>query len=259
MKKKIKFSNKEVIECNFTYCDRLIWSCNSIMRVSKIGKLVLKEKDNNKLSKIKESLKRNDNYIKHIVFYDEYNWSITNSGVFEVEVNDNQIIINSCDVYPNISSNDDNYYIELNDYEILDLWKITLDFENCEWIEVYKNEIKEMKLEFNEELELHGNDFARTIKKGYLKIELDDDPQRCCQSNSDKNYSLKQWIKRICSDECDICRLFMYDNNHGIEETILLNDLSEGNDDEFYNYFSGYAEKEGNDIIIVFGKKRPKL
>ena len=150
-----------------------------------------------------------------------------------------------------------------------------LDFENCEVIDVFQDEIKEINFNFEKKLDWNADGYVRVIKNGYLCLKFDksyNDARKAYVFVKNNKPTLKDLEKRICGkgeDDIDICNLYItnYYCGYGLEqeEVITLNNLSEypenySEEDEFdYDipYVSGYAQKQKDgSILITFGKTR---
>ena len=53
--------------------------------------------------------------------------------------------------------------------------KINLDFENCDGIEIFQEEIKEMQLNFEKELEWSSSSFTRKLSNGFIRLKFNRD------------------------------------------------------------------------------------
>ena len=141
-----------------------------------------------------------------------------------------------------------------------------MDFENCEGIEIFREEIQEMQINFEKELEWGSSSFVRKLRNGFIRLKFNKNIT-WRKSNlypvSGRN-TLAKIEKRLCGkgrSEIDICHLYItYDYvGYGIdlEECVQIDDIrpiQEQEEDE-WNYISGYAEKQKDgSIMIVFGK-----
>ncbi len=287
----IELSKKEILSLEVVLYDKLVHFNNCYFPVAKSG--FIKMKIDNKKPKYDDSSVYNEKgYSKDrksciekvcieegvfaIRLFDDLNWHDTIIGNI-IAKKEGDFLIFSFIEYPAFGSSDrENHFIKLKNVNKKDIRVLHLDFENCEGIDVYQDEIKEINLNFEKELSWNANGYCRVIKNGYicLKFDKDYDFGRKTQLYvpNDKHANFKHLEKRICGkgeDDVDICNLYIsnYYSGYGLskEEVITLNDLSEypenySEDDEYYNdipYISGYAQKKKDgSILITFGKKR---
>ncbi len=144
--------------------------------------------------------------------------------------------------------------------------KILLDFENCDSIEIFAQEIQDIQLHFENELYWGSSAFFRQVRNGYIRLKFDKEITR---RRSNVNWMLgkdaiKRQEKRLYGkgkDVTDICHLYVTYDYAGycmkLEECIDIKDIrpiKEQEADE-WNYISGYAEKQKDgSVLIVFGK-----
>ena len=173
------------------------------------------------------------------------------------------------------------------------IFKMDLDFENCDGIDVYSDEIKEMNLTFDKELVWNSSGYARSVKSGVIIIkfyEYHGNRQFNIYSNK-KTVKLKHLEERICgkkgTDVIDICHLYLdYHRCYEFEGEVInipsLDEKESGpyekevddygdhdkyweehfeDDDEYDDYYeepfiSGYAERlDDGSIKITFNRK----
>lgn len=287
----ICLSKKEILNLEVVLYDKLVLFNNCYFPVAKSG--FIKMKINNKNPKYdsssvyneKEYSKDRKSYVEKVcveegVFairlFDDLNWHDTIMGNVIVK-NEDDFLIFSFLEYPALgSSESDNHFINLKNVNKKDFRLIHLDFENCDGIDVYQDEVKEINLKFEKELSWNANGYCRVIKNGYILLKFDKEYDFGRKTNlyipKGKFATFKHLEKRICGkgeDDVDICNLYISNYHCGygfeIEEVITLNDLSEypenyGEDDEIEEdipYISGYAKKQKDgSILITFGKKR---
>lgn len=172
------------------------------------------------------------------------------------------------------------------------LHHMDLDFENCESIKLYPEEIKEIQLNFDKELKYNSDSYSRRVTGGYLRIKFDNEYLSWHIGDNcylfEKKPTMKKLERRIVGkkgeSEIDICNLYVTYLRGGVcnmlEEHICVPDLNEEkaiknlfenyNDDsdddgeskasnEELPFVSGYAKRDTDgSILIVFGKLSEK-
>ena len=144
--------------------------------------------------------------------------------------------------------------------------KIDLDFENCDGIEIFQEEIQEMQLNFEKELDCGSSAFERKLRNGFIRLKFN---KKITWRRSNVDWesgkdTLNKIKKRLCGkgrSETDICHLYVTYNYAGygmnLQECVRIDDIrpvQEQEEDE-WNYISGYAEKQKDgSIMIVFGE-----
>ena len=287
----IELLGKEIVDLDVTLYDRLVYFNNCYFPVGKSGiiKMQISDKkpkyDASSVYNQKEYLKDRKSYIEKvfveegvyaIYLFDELNWHDAILGNIVVKKEENFLIFSFLE-YPSLgTSNSDSHFINLKNVNKKDFRVIHLDFENCDGIDVYQNEVKEINLNFEKELEWNSSGYCRVIKNGYIRLkfnkEYDFGRKTDLYIPKGKFATFKHLENRICGkgeDDVDMCHLYIsnYHCGYGFEkeEVISLNNLSEylgnyGEDDESEEdipYISGYAKKQKDgSILITFGKKR---
>ena len=173
----------------------------------------------------------------------------------------------------------DTHFVEFLPISKENIRKINLDFENCESITVYDNEILDIDLKFSNNIWCGTGDFCRNIIGGHITIKLDKDFDREYSLFEHKKAKLSDFEKRLCGkgfDYHDICHLYInyyhigfgynfeecieiddvrYPQNEEIENNQNESDDDEEYDDNYYYFVGGYCEKQKDgSIIIVFGE-----
>lgn len=186
----------------------------------------------------------------------------------------------------------DTHYVDIAQISKKMIFKINLDFENCDEIDVYRDEIKEMNLTFDKELIWGSSDYVRSLKGGFIIVKFED----CYHKNrhydvcrDKKTVKIKHLEERICgkkgTDIIDICHLYLdfyrYYNFEG--EVIAISSFDEkefepyeknvddygdyykywkennySDGDDYYEkpFISGYAKRlDDGSIMISFSKK----
>ena len=281
----------EISNISLSLSDKLVWKGNNICPVVNGGCIKLKinhtkqAKYNNAfLYNYKEYIKDRKTYIEDrctkeskivsVDLYDDNNWNTTLHGEICAFMEGDFLTLSfgKSTKTSNLTS-----AIMLNNIQKSEIRKITLDFENCDTIDVYDDEIIDIKINFNQKLDHSGTNLIRTIKNGILKIKFDKEINYrnvCILAKGDKQPKLKDIEKRICGNKSesshDICNLYInYDYvGYGIdrEERISIDDIRsdkdlgelyscEDQEYDFCDYIGGYAKKEKDgSITIFFGK-----
>lgn len=175
-------------------------------------------------------------------------------------------------------SQSENHYIDVRNVKKEDIFKIDLDFENCEGFVVYNKEINEINITFDDKLVWGAGDLYRKIVGGFIKIKLSKDfKQRENYSFCNKKeLKIADFERRLCGkkgeDAHDICHLYIYYYHSGYsgiriiecieiddiksdEEITKLEDKEEQTGQWCYCYEGGYCKKtKDGSIIITFGK-----
>lgn len=288
----IEVSGKEIVDLDVTLYDRLVHFNNCYFPVVKSGKIKLKivdEKpryDDSSVYNQKEYLKDRKIYIENrllkegeifaVRFFNELNWHDTLFGNIKAIIEEDFLVLTFSENNSMGAFNGERHVINLKNVNKKDFRLMHLDFENCDGIDVYQDEVKEINLEFEKELSWNADGYCRVIKNGYIRLKFDNEYDFGRKINlyipKGKFATFKHLEKRICGkgeDDIDICNLYVsnYHCGYGFEkeEVISLNDLSEypenycedDEHEEYIPYISGYAQKQKDgSILITFGKKR---
>lgn len=287
----ITLSKKEILSIEVALYDKLVAFGNCYFPVAKSGfiKMNISNKkvkyDNSLVYDEKKYSKNRKSYIEKVcleesVFairlFDELNWHDTIIGNIVVKKEEGFLIFSFLECPSLGSSDSENHFINLKNINKKNIRVMRLDFENCDGIDVYQDEIKQINLNFEKELSWNSNGYVRVIKSGYIRLKLNKDYNDARRTNiyvTNYKPTIKQLEKRICGngeDDVDICNLYISNRFSGYgldEEVITLNDLSEypdnyGEDDceDWIPYVTGYAKKERDgSILIVIGEKREKV
>ncbi len=285
----IRLSKKEILKIEVSLYDKLIHFNNCYFPVAKSGFIKLKivdrkpKYDNSSVYNLKEYTKDRKSFIEKIcaeegVFairlFDNLKWGDTIFGNILAKKENDFLILTFSESLSLGSADGENHVVNLKNVRKEDSRIIHLNFENCDGIDVYQDEIKEINLNFEKELEWNSKGYARVIKDGCIRLKFNKDYNDGRKANvclKNNKLTLKDLEKRICGngeDDVDICHLYVSNNYCGYglekEEAISLNNLSEypknySEDDEeeiYIPYISGYAKKEKDgSILITFGKK----
>ncbi len=171
----------------------------------------------------------------------------------------------------------ENHYVNIKNIEKEDIFKIDLDFENCESFAVYNDEIEDVNIDFEDKLEWGAGDLYRKAIGGYIKIKLNKD--FALRENhlfkNKKSLKIVDFERRLCGkkgeDIHDICHLYIdfYHAGYGEvqvecvevddiktdEEIKNIEKKEEQTGQSYYYYEGGYCKKhKDGSIIIAFGK-----
>lgn len=290
-------SNREVVDFVFTYYDRLITYGDGYIAHARNGQITLKiqkhyshtyddyflsNTDEYKKERIKTIEERLlEGGIQYLRFFNEDNWSQMIVGSFKAEIEDDYLVIRVSPLLPDEPYESDNFYIKLQPTRKEDISSILLDFENCEFFNIYQDEIVSIDLEFDEQLDGFEIPFCRVIKggsmildiketKSYRKVEL-------FFENEDKKiypYDLRNRLTgRKGRDLINLCHLYVTFNYCGFsvgreekleivdtrpDEILNMIEKAEEKDDSYYSPFQyfvgGLAERlDDKKVKITFG------
>ena len=301
----VTIRKNEICNISITFYDNLLRHKNKLFPIARNGFVKLKIQpgktkwESRSLYNPKEYIENRKEYIenrciyedsiKFIKLYNQSNWS-------DIIFADIQAIMEGDFLFLKFKPNDsfgpwesDNHYVKLALPSRNDIFKMRLDFENCDGIDVFHYEILDMNLVFDEKLSWNSPGYTRCIKGGSIKIKFENDME--CRYFSvwtkNKKATVKDLERRICGkriSDVDICHLYLdfYEHLELTGEVLEVNSLYretddkqfddyddfdsyydsiEYDDDEAYNEYeenpfeSGYAEKlKDGSILIVFGK-----
>ena len=155
--------------------------------------------------------------IDYIEIYNELNWHDSIYGDIYATLEGEYLYLHFKENEKYGSFSSDYHYIDLEEPSIKMISSIKLDFENCDGIEVYNDEIKELNLEYEEKLVWNSSGYIRSLKQGYMIIDFNNS-----HKNRDVNIlsfygnnktTLMNIKRRICGREIsyiDICNLYVY-------------------------------------------------
>lgn len=288
----------EVVDLKLNLYDRLVWGERAICPVVESGYIKLDVKKRNKsiyhghfLYNAKEYRGNRKTYIEnrcvreggisHIRLFNENNWHDTLYGNITAETEGEFLILKFLPQEKYGSAGGENHVILLNGIGKTIVESIDLDFENCESFYIYKNEIQDMQLQFEEELVWGGGDLFRNIKSGFIKLKLDKTiTYRRTHFLDDDKVTIKKLEKRLLwkkiQSDHDICHLYINFKYAGFgsyrtecveiedirhdEELERLEKLEEEGKIVFFDYIGGYCKKQKDGtIIITFGKNAEEL
>lgn len=279
----ITLNKPEIIDFQFEFYDKMVLFNEVVTPVAKKGFIKLKiskykssrydSKYINTVSEYNQNRKKyieelccNDSGIVNIRFFNKDNWHKSVSGRFVGNIEGEFLILSVVDIWPNISSENENFSISLHSVNKNIIDKINIDFENCESFDIFKNEILELEINLDEQLYEHSGDYTRQMINGFIKIKFDlEITWRHINFFIDrKNVKIKDLKKRLLYkkklESHDICRLYIHYDYAGFGmqrvESIEVDGKWCGEEDDCYaEYVSGYCERLDNDVVIIyFGK-----
>lgn len=235
-----------------------------------------------------------DSCIESVVLYNQLNWSDRIYGDIYATLEGEYLYIRFKENERYGTWESDSHYVDIAPPSKKLFFKINLDFENCDGIDVYNHEIKEMDLVFSDKLYWNSNGYGRRVIGGSLLIKLEDFRNRNIQLYYNvKKPKLKHIERRLCGkngiDMVDICHLYLEYYRHigesgeriGVDSLIedektetpkTIDDFGDYyaedrnwdyedeeeyvDEDEYEPFESGYAKKlDDGSILIVFGKR----
>lgn len=288
----------EVVDLKLNLYDRLVWGDRGICPVVESGYIKLDVKKRNKaiyhgyfLYNAKEYRGDRKTYIEnrcvseegisHVRLFDENNWHDTLYGNIKAEMEGEFLVLKFLPQEKYGSADGVNHVILLNEIGKTIVESIDLDFENCESFYVYKDEIQDMQLQFEEELVWGGGDLFRSIKSGFIKIKLDKSiAYRRTHFLDDDKVTIKKLEKRLLwkkmQSDHDICHLYINFDYAGFgfdrTECVEIEDVRPDEELERLerledrcvyavdDFIGGYCKKQKDGaIVITFGKNAEKL
>ena len=296
-------SGSEIVDFKLEYYDKLVRAERGFIPYVKSGFIKMnlgekKKKDCDFLVYDADAFKRKrkeyvekrccDDAPYYFAFYDENNWYRSFLADTIVSVDGEYITFTFIENATMGASDSDRHTVNVCELRKNTIMKINLDFENCDCINVYEDEIEEICLNFKEEL-AYESEYLREVSSGYLRLKFDPDFIELHANENIYNYGKKPSIKKLeerivgkGESEIDICHLYVTYARGGCsfysEECITIPELAKeisdeedgtlkknedsdfSDDDEEYEYddcepfVSGYAkrDKDGS-ILIVFG------
>jgi hypothetical protein len=280
----ISFRKDELIEYEIKTYDKLVRVAGKVHPYAESGYLKFKikkyppyhcefifDRKNYKNNRINFIVDRCINYggIIGINFIDDYNWSYKIYGNFEAIFEDDMLnlIIKPKPVYE--SSNSDFYYITLPKVKKNLVQSIDLIFENCENVEILRDDILDINLVIRDKLTEFN--YERLIIGGYIKIKINSEYKYrhgSLHNIESSSIDYKRVIKRILElEEHWICRLDVTYNASGycFKESFDIKDIRfdyidevedtdiDDNDDyeDIEPYFVGGHVTKSNDEVIT--------
>ena len=283
----LSIDGSEVVDIFVNVYDRLVWHHQGAAPVVASGfiKLKINEKHSSKypshfLYDQKEYNKNRKSYIENrcvqdsitkMWLFDENYWQKILLGNVQAKTDAEYLVLDFLPLASVGTATDTAHHICLPNIKREQITQIKLDFENCEVIELKRNEILEINLAMNEELSWGSSCLYRSIKSGFIKIQLDKRLGKRKNGIFDENLTTKQVERRICGKsgycEHDLCHLYITYSHAGYAsprtECVEVDDIrSQEELDQIYDeddfvpdYIGGYSAKlKDGSIIITFGK-----
>ena len=298
-----RVAKSEILDLKVEYYDKLVSAERGFIPYARGGLLKLKlsekkKKDYDFLLCDAESLKRGrkehlerrclEDAPYYFAFFDENNWHRSFFADTVVSLEGDELIFTFVENVTMGSYESAHHTVNIRALKKNSLRKIHLDFENCDGINVYEDEIQEVCLNFKKEL-YYASEYLREVSGGYIRIKFNKEFVAPHYYENVYDYEKKPSIKKLeerivgkGESEIDICHLYVTYLRGGssfyLEECICTPTLEEADadekitadspkklpdiseNDEYYNeeyepYVSGYAkrDKDGS-ILIVFGK-----
>jgi len=214
-----------------------------------------------------------DGGISHVIFFDANYWNDTVYGDLYAEMDGNDLCLR---FHPGAKVPADSplHTVALGSPDRKKILQLCLDFENCDEITFYGEEILDLSLRLDDELCRDSGAYTRQVVGGSIKLRPLKEYASCRHARiiGQKNPKTKDLIKRIGGknwEELDVCRLFItYDYpGYGMftKETIEVSDLRcrkgappRKTFEEEEWYISGYAKAEkGGTVLLSFDAVKP--
>lgn len=218
----------------------------------------------------------NESRITQIWFFDTYSWHKVLHCEAKAKMDEEFLMIEFLPQPQMGTFESSNHTVNIANLDKKDIHHIDLDFENCESFVVYRDEIQEVNLVFENNLDWDAGDLERKVSGGFIKLKLNKDftSRKNHLFDNDKKLKLSDLGKRLCGSkgECihDICHLYIAYGHAGYgtssEECIVVDDvktdeevkrlekLEEETGEWCYYYEGGYCKKmPDKSIIIAFG------
>lgn len=275
-------AKKEIVEVTVKFYDELCVAERGFCPVAKSG--FIKCKINNKSRHRGEQLLyKNNEYgkdiksylenrcvkeggIRYVRLFDENHWHVPFYCVAGARKEDDFLILEFQEGASIASADSECHTARVREITKETIEKIDLDFENCDGIEIFQEEILDMQLNFEKELDWGSSAFNRKLHNGFIRFKFD---KKITWRRSSVDWvsgkdTLAKIEKRLYGkgrSEIDICHLYVTYNYAGycmnLEECIQIDDIRpiQDKDEDEWNYISGYAEKQKDgSILIVFGE-----
>lgn len=288
----------EIINYQFTYYDRLVSFHRGYAPRARSGEMRLKLKrtcgaiydryqlfdpTNYRKDRINAMIHRMVDYggIRAIRFFNDDNWSYLVLGDYKAEFDGEDIVIKAYPSSVDEPYQSDNFNISIAPIKKDDILYIHLDFENCEYFEVYNEEITSFDVVFGSRLDATIGLFYREIVGGKMRLRI---------TKTRENRKITLFTERVNRkiypyelrerlagkdgyDFVNLCRLYITTNHVGFgmpkEEDIEIMDVRPGdiiqevdeayeNDEDYHGIFEwfigGVAKDIGDKTVeITFG------
>lgn len=117
------------------------------------------------------------------------------------------------------------YIIEIEEFQVERVESINLIFENCNEIQIFSEEIVDMKFDYYNELQMCGDGIKRKIKSGFIKIQINKkyNKRRKIVINFDDNEKAndKKIMDRLVGD-CEITFITIVNKINNSQETLQV-------------------------------------
>ncbi len=150
------------------------------------------------------------------------------------------------------------------------LRSLQLDFENCDVLDLYREDILDLQLNYNQRL-CFGHNLNREIQSGYIIIKLDkQERSRPFSGMFDNHLSHRKIKKRICPERGisphDICHLYLSTDLQCCVECLHIDDIRPADElDRLYDladgedinpcFIGGFSKRlRGRRLLLTFGK-----
>lgn len=251
-------AGEEIKDIYLDYYDNLVWFRDCAARVCHEGfvKFKLEKIWKNRFRLLHDekefSIKGNEYLtsrfenciIDHIVIYDGNNCSHAVFGDAVCSVEDGIVTLK---YRPNERYGDfggDSFKIELRGTKKSNIVKINLDFENCDGIDVFAEEIVGINPVFSNKLIWEGGGYVREIIGGLIGLRFDKKitwRKVTIYPDWEHRAGVKPLVRRICGrleSEVDICHLYIsYEGSpERISERICIRGINDEVEDKDYDF-----------------------
>lgn len=159
------------------------------------------------------------------------------------------------------------YFVNIKDFKLKDLSSIIFFFENCDYVEVFKEEIVNFNLSFNDTLDYCCGQISRKIKSGEIEFNFNNKFNKYREIKICTCKNKKQELENICErffscDEVwlDVTSLEIKFSSGDIENVVVPFNFIDSNDEGFSRCSSELTEvssvkKCNNNVIVLIGDK----
>ena len=213
--------------------------------------------------------------IVKVIAYNENNFETPLLGNIYAEMDGEYLVLKYSEKSGSQPYGSKEYCVKLRDVNTSEIMSIDLCCENCDVLQVYHAEIKEVNLKLSETL-CGENVYNRLIVGGYIKVDLEEGDERGAglfQEGNKRRNTLKDYEKIISLGKTnlhDICDVeIIYEDT--TKENIWVKDvrpeekLKELDDHELLtgerlecDFLGGYFKKKKNLYTIVFSENPNK-
>lgn len=204
--------------------------------------------------------------IRYVRLFDENHWHVPFYCIASARKEDDFLILEFQEEVGDATADNEHHTVRARAITKESIQRINLDFENCDEIEIFQEEIQDIQLNFEKELGWGSSAFERKLHNGFIRLKFD---KKFVWRKSNVDWisgkdTLDKLKKRLCGkgrSEIDICHLYITYDYAGycmsLEECIHVDDIRpiKEQDEDEWDYISGYAEKQKDgSILIVFGE-----